>query len=167
MARFTTSMGVLEAVLFENEAPNTVANFVGLALGTKPYVNPTTGQPGQGPYYNGTTFHRVIPNFMIQGGDPTGTGRGGPGFQFRDEFNPALRHDRPGILSMANAGPNTNGGQFFITEVPTPHLNDRHSVFGQLTSGVELVEQITRVPTGAGNCPLTPIVLEKVEIYRL
>lgn len=166
MARFTTTMGIMEVELFERGAPNTVANFVGLALGTKVYVDPRTRQPGQGPYYNGTVFHRVIPNFMIQAGDPTATGTGGPGYQFSDEFNPQLRHDRPGILSMANAGANTNGSQFFITEKPTPHLDNRHSVFGAVTTGVELIAQITRVPTDARDKPLTPVVLEAVEIYR-
>ena len=164
--RFVTSMGTMEGDLFEKQCPNTVANFVGLATGTKEYVDPRTRQPGSGPYYDGVQFLRVIPNFMIQGGDPTATGRGGPGFRFKDEFNKALRHDRPGILSMANAGPNTNGGQFFICEVPTPHLNDRHSVFGAITSGVDLIAKITRVPTNERDKPIEPIVLERVEIFR-
>jgi len=166
MARFTTSMGVMEAELYETDCPNTVANFVGLATGNKSYVNPNTSQPSNEPYYDGTQFHRVIPRFMIQGGDPTATGRGGPGFRFSDEFNPKLRHDGPGVLSMANAGPNTNGGQFFICEVATPHLNDRHSVFGKVVSGVELIAKITHVQTDGRDKPVTPIVLEKVEIYR-
>jgi peptidyl-prolyl cis-trans isomerase A (cyclophilin A) len=165
-ARFTTSMGVIEAELFEDEAPNTVANFVGLALGTKEYIDPISRQKGGGPYYNGTVFHRVIPEFMIQAGDPTGTGTGNPGFRFNDEFNRKLRHDRPGILSMANSGANTNGGQFFITEVPTPHLNDRHSVFGRVIEGNDLVFKIARVPAGARNQPNEPVVLQSVEIYR-
>jgi peptidyl-prolyl cis-trans isomerase A (cyclophilin A) len=166
MARFITSMGVMEAVLYEHEAPSTVANFVGLALGTKAYVDPRTQQPGKGPYYDGTQFHRVIPEFMIQGGDPTATGRGGPGFTFKDELNPKLRHDGPGVLSMANAGPNTNGSQFFICEVATPHLNNRHAVFGKVVNGVPLIAKITHVPTGPGDKPVTPVVLERVEIYR-
>jgi len=165
-ARLTTSMGVIEVELFEHEAPNTVANFVGLALGTKEYIDPITRQKGGGPYYNGTTFHRVIPEFMIQGGDPTGTGTGSPGYRFNDEFNKKLRHDRPGILSMANSGANTNGGQFFITEVPTPHLNDRHSVFGRVLEGNDVVYNIARVPTGQRNKPVDPVVLQTVEIYR-
>ena len=166
MARINTTMGPLEVQLFESEAPNTVANFVGLALGTKQYVDPRTRQPGSGPYYNGTQLHRVIPNFMIQAGDPTATGTGSPGFRFNDEFHPNLRHDRPGVLSMANSGPNSNGGQFFITETPTPHLDNRHSVFGVVVKGVELVGQIARVPTDQRDKPLTPVVLESVEIYR-
>jgi peptidyl-prolyl cis-trans isomerase A (cyclophilin A) len=159
-------MGTLEGKLFERECPKTVANFVGLAMGTKSYIDPRTNAPGSGPYYDGTQFHRVIPNFMIQGGDPTATGRGGPGYRFNDEFNRDLRHDKPGVLSMANSGPNSNGGQFFICEVPTPHLNDRHSVFGEITSGVELIAQITHVATDPGNKPLTVVTLDRVEIYR-
>ena len=166
MVRFNTSMGTIEAKLYENRAPNTVANFVGLATGTKQNTNPNTGQPGAGPYYDGTILHRVIPNFMIQAGDPTGTGRGGPGYRFNDEFHAELKHNRPGILSMANAGPNTNGSQFFITEVPTPHLDNRHSVFGEVTSGLELIGQIARVPTGPGDKPRTDVVMNSVEIYR-
>lgn len=166
MARITTSMGVIEVSLFEKRAPNTVANFVGLALGTKQYIDPNTKKAGSGPYYDGTQFHRVIPNFMIQAGDPTATGRGGPGFRFNDEFHPELRHDRPGILSMANAGPNTNGSQFFITEKATPHLDNRHSVFGAVTAGVELIGQITRVATDHRDKPNMPITVNSVEIYR-
>ena len=166
MARFNTTMGALEVQLFESEAPKTVANFVGLALGTKQYVDPRTRQPGSGPYYNGILFHRVIPNFMIQCGDPTATGTGSPGFRFSDEFHPNLRHDRTGILSMANSGPNTNGGQFFITEGPTPHLDNRHSVFGVVVKGVELIGQIARVPKDQRDKPLQPVVLESIDIYR-
>jgi peptidyl-prolyl cis-trans isomerase A (cyclophilin A) len=166
MARFKTSLGTLEAVLYEEEVPNTVANFVGLALGTKSYVDPKTGKPSNEPYYNGTQFHRVIPRFMVQGGDPTATGTGGPGFRFKDEFHPKLRHTGPGVLSMANAGPNTNGSQFFITEVATPHLDNRHSVFGRVVKGVELIAKITGVPRDGRDKPRTPVVLEAVEIYR-
>jgi peptidyl-prolyl cis-trans isomerase A (cyclophilin A) len=166
MVRFNTSMGVIEAKLYENRAPNTVANFVGLVTGTKDNINPNTDQPGAGPYYDGTILHRVIPNFMIQAGDPTGTGRGGPGYRFSDEFHAELKHSRPGILSMANAGPNSNGSQFFITEAPTPHLDNRHSVFGEVTSGLDLIGQIAGVPTGPGDKPLTDVVLTTVEIYR-
>ena len=123
------------ARLFDKEAPKTVENFVGLAEGKKQWMNPRSRTMVRRPYYNNLTFHRIIPRFMIQGGDPEGTGMGGPGFTFADEFNPKLRHSKAGILSMANAGPNTNGGQFFITLAPTPHLNDRHSVFGELVEG--------------------------------
>ena len=165
-ARFTTSMGVMDAELYEHEAPKTVANFVGLALGTKSYIDPRTNQPSNAPYYNGTVFHRVIPDFMIQGGDPTATGRGGPGYRFDDEFHPKLRHTGPGTLSMANSGPNTNGSQFFICERATPHLDNRHAVFGRVTNGVQLIAQITGVPKDAGDKPLEQIVLESVEIYR-
>jgi peptidyl-prolyl cis-trans isomerase A (cyclophilin A) len=165
-ARLETSMGNLIVKLFEDKAPNTVANFVGLATGTKPYTDPRTGKPGTGPYYDGTIFHRVIPEFMIQAGDPTGTGRGGPGFRFGDEFLPTLRHSRPGILSMANAGPGTNGSQFFITEVPTPWLDNKHSIFGEVVEGLELVAKITHVQRGPGDKPVKDIVLQKVEVYR-
>jgi peptidyl-prolyl cis-trans isomerase A (cyclophilin A) len=165
-ARLSTSLGTIEVLLCEQEAPNTVANFVGLATGTKTYVDPRSGQQSNTPYYNGTVFHRVIPNFMVQAGDPTATGRGGPGFRFNDEFHPKLRHDRPGVLSMANAGPNTNGSQFFITEVATPHLDNRHSVFGYVTQGIDVVQRITRVPRDSRDKPNEPVVLQSVEVYR-
>jgi peptidyl-prolyl cis-trans isomerase A (cyclophilin A) len=165
-ARFETTMGTMVARLFEDKCPNTVANFVGLAMGTKSYVHPVTKQPGNGPYYDGTIFHRVIPNFMIQAGDPTGTGTGGPGFRFADEFDKTLRHDKPGILSMANAGPGTNGSQFFITEVPTPHLDMRHSVFGEIVEGVEFIAQITHTPRDGRDRPKTDVVLQRVTIFR-
>ncbi|TVQ95565.1 MAG: peptidylprolyl isomerase [Deltaproteobacteria bacterium] len=163
---FKTSLGSMTARLFEDKVPNTIDNFVGLATGAKDYTDPRTGQPGSGPYYDGTIFHRVIPNFMVQAGDPTGTGTGGPGYRFADEFHPELRHDRPGILSMANAGPNTNGSQFFITEVPTPHLDNRHSVFGVVVEGVELVSQITGVPRDPRDRPREDVVLESVTFFR-
>ena len=166
-ARMHTSLGIIELDLFENEVPKTVANFVGLAMGTIPYTDPRTGQPGSGPFYDGTIFHRVIPDFMIQGGDRLGVGRGGPGYRFEDEFHPKLRHSRAGILSMANAGPNTNGSQFFITERATPHLDNRHSVFGTVTSGIDVVNQIARVDADPrSNKPHTDVVLQRVEIYR-
>ena len=165
-ARLTTSKGTIDIVLYEQQAPNTVANFVGLATGSKTYVDPRTGQQSNAPYYNGTMFHRVIPNFMVQGGDPTATGRGGPGYTFRDEFNPQLRHDQAGTLSMANAGPNTNGSQFFITDAPTPHLDNRHSVFGRVTSGLDVVQTIARVATDGRDKPLEPVAIQSVELYR-
>jgi peptidyl-prolyl cis-trans isomerase A (cyclophilin A) len=165
-ARLETSLGTLVVRLFDDRVPNTVGNFVGLATGEKPYTDPRSGKPGAGPYYDGTIFHRVIPRFMIQAGDPTGTGTGGPGYRFADEFHPELRHDRPGILSMANAGPGTNGSQFFITEVPTPHLDRRHSVFGEVIEGLELIATITGQPRNQRDRPFDDIVLQKVTIYR-
>ena len=158
-------MGTFNCELYEEQVPNTVANFVGLATGTKTYVDPETQQPARSNFYDGLIFHRVIPNFMIQGGDPEGTGRGGPGYRFPDEFHPQLRHDRGALLSMANAGPNTNGSQFFVTEVPTPHLDNRHAVFGACEE-TSLVNQIARVPTGPGNRPLEDVTIERIVIDR-
>ncbi len=160
----TTSMGEFQCELFEDEAPNTVANFAGLAMGLKTYLD-ADRQPSRSHFYDGLIFHRVIPNFMIQGGDPTGTGMGGPGYQFEDEFHPTRRHDGAGVLSMANAGPNTNGSQFFITEVATPHLNDRHSVFGRCNPGA-LVTTIANVPTGPANRPLQDVTIDSIRIER-
>jgi peptidyl-prolyl cis-trans isomerase A (cyclophilin A) len=166
-ARFVTSMGNIVVRLEEERAPNTVKNFVGLATGTQEWTDPSTREAKQGvPLYNGTIFHRVIPDFMIQGGDPTGTGRGNPGYRFADEFHPELRHSGPGILSMANSGPSSNGCQFFITERATPHLDNKHSVFGSVVAGGELVPKITRVPCGQGNRPVQDVVLQRVEIFR-
>jgi peptidyl-prolyl cis-trans isomerase A (cyclophilin A) len=166
-AHFTTSEGAFTVLLFDDKAPNTVANFVGLAEGTKEWVEPTSGQKVKRPFYNGLIFHRVIDGFMIQGGDPLGTGTGGPGYKFADEFHPTLRHGKPGILSMANAGPNSNGSQFFITLVATPWLDNRHSVFGEVVSGMDIVEKIGVVATSKpGDRPLKPIVVESVEIRR-
>jgi peptidyl-prolyl cis-trans isomerase A (cyclophilin A) len=152
-ATLHTNAGPIRIELFPNQAPKTVANFVELAEGTKPYTDPRTQAPGSGPYYNGVLFHRVIPNFMIQGGDPTGTGRGGPGYQFGDEFSPRRRHDAAGVLSMANAGAGTNGSQFFITFGPTPHLDDRHSVFGRVTDGMDVVRSIRERDPGRDREP--------------
>ena len=166
-AHFTTTEGTFTVHLFEDDAPNTVANFVGLAEGTKGWTDPKTGQNGARPYYDGLVFHRVIDAFMIQGGDPLGTGRGGPGYKFADEFSPKLRHAKAGILSMANSGPNTNGGQFFITLAPTPWLDNKHSVFGEVVDGLDVVQKIGRAPTSKpGDRPLKAIVVEAVRIER-
>src|SRR5438128_558284 len=142
LAHFTTTEGNFTVRLFEAEAPATVANFVGLAEGTREFVDPKNGQRVKRPFYDGLVFHRVIEDFMIQGGDPLGTGTGGPGYRFADEFHPSARHDKPGILSMANSGPNTNGSQFFVTLVPTPWLDNRHTVFGEVVDGMDVVQKI-------------------------
>ena len=166
-AMFDTSEGAFTIRLFEKEAPNTVANFIGLAEGTKDWKDPATGKAGSGPYYNGVAFHRVIEGFMIQGGDRLGTGTGGPGYNFADEFHPSLRHTRAGILSMANAGPNTNGSQFFITLGPTPHLDNRHSVFGEVVEGLDVVKAIGRVKTGSQDRPAQPVTIDKLTIEKV
>jgi len=158
-AVFETSLGNFEAALYVSECPETVWNFINLAEGRQ-----ETSKAGN--FYDGLTFHRVIEGFVIQGGCPQGNGRGGPGYQFKDEFDPALRHDSDGILSMANAGPNTNGSQFFITLGPTPHLDDRHTVFGKVVSGMNIVKKIGAVQTGPGDCPLEPVVINRVTIHR-
>ncbi len=166
-AHFKTSEGNFTARLFDAETPNTVANFVGLAEGTKEWSDPRTGRAVKQPYYNGTIFHRVIDGFMIQGGDPLGQGTGGPGYTFADEFHPTLRHSKAGILSMANRGPNTNGGQFFITLAETPWLDNKHSVFGEITDGMDVVRKIGRTPTSKpGDRPVKPITIESIAIDR-
>jgi peptidyl-prolyl cis-trans isomerase A (cyclophilin A) len=165
-AHFDTSLGNFTAELFEDKAPKTVANFVGLAEGTREWKHPKTGERHKTPFYDGIVFHRVIQGFVLQGGDPLGQGHGGPGYQFADEFHADLRHDAAGVLSMANAGPNTNGSQFFVTLAPTPHLDRRHSVFGKVVSGLDVVEKIGRVPTNAQDRPITPVVMKKVRIER-
>jgi len=161
-----TSMGRITCQFFEKQAPKTVANFIGLAQGTKDWIDPQTQKKMHNkPFYDGTTFHRVIPEFMIQGGDPTGTGSGDPGYTFEDEFDPNLNFDVPGRLAMANSGPNTNGSQFFITEVPTEHLNQHHTIFGQCDdASISVVKAIARVERDANDKPVTPVVLQKVTI---
>jgi peptidyl-prolyl cis-trans isomerase A (cyclophilin A) len=155
--------------LFPNYAPKTVKNFVELAEGSRAYTDPSTGAAGTGPYYDGTIFHRVISGFMLQGGDPTGTGRGGPGYKFGDEFTSELRFDHPYILAMANAGPGTNGSQFFITVGPTPHLNMRHTIFGEVVDddSRKVVDSIAGTQTGAGDRPVSDVVIERVSIENV
>lgn len=165
-ARFVTSEGNFTVRLFDQEAPKTVENFVGLAEGTKEWTDPRTNRKVKQPYYNGILFHRVIDGFMIQGGDPLGQGIGGPGYTFADEFHPKLRHNKPGILSMANRGPNTNGGQFFITLAPTPHLDDRHSVFGEVIEGMDVIRKIGSTATDARDRPLKDVVITSVTLER-
>ena len=163
---FQTTLGDFTVELFDSKAPKTVANFANLADGSKEWKHPKTGESQKKPFYDGLVFHRIIEGFMIQGGDPLGQGFGGPGYQFEDEFHPDLRHDRAGILSMANAGPNSNGSQFFITLGPTPHLDRKHSVFGRVVDGLDVVEKIGRVQTDRNDRPVTPVVMNRVTIER-
>jgi peptidyl-prolyl cis-trans isomerase A (cyclophilin A) len=166
-ARLQTSLGDVVVKLEEQKAPDTVKNFVGLATGTQEWKDPASGQIKKGvPLYDGTIFHRVIPDFMIQGGCPLGQGTGNPGYRFKDEFHPELRHSGPGILSMANSGPASNGSQFFITEGPTPHLDNRHSVFGKTVVGQDVVRKIATTPRGRNDRPNVEVVLKKVEVFR-
>ena len=165
-ATLETSKGTIVCILFDKQAPKTVENFVGLAKGTKEWTDPKTRQKMKKPLYDGTIFHRVIPGFMIQGGDPLGVGVGGPGYQFGDEFTKELSFDKPGRLAMANAGPNTNGSQFFITVAETSWLDGRHTIFGQVVEGQKVVEEIIRVKCDARDKPLEPVVLKKVTITR-
>ena len=158
-ANFKTNMGDFEVELYAKECPETVWNFVNLIEGKQETVK-------EGPYYNGLIFHRVIAGFMLQGGCPDGNGMGGPGYQFKDECTPELKHDVPGILSMANAGPGTNGSQFFVTLAPTPHLNGRHTVFGKVTKGMDVVNKIGTTKTGPMDRPVNDIVMEEVTIIR-
>lgn len=165
-ATLRTTHGDIDIELFDERAPQTVENFVGLATGEKTWEDPETGEKiTDEPLYEDVLFHRVIDDFMIQTGDPAGTGRGGPGYEFDDEFHSELRHDQAGIVSMANAGPNTNGSQFFITLGPTPHLNDRHSVFGRVTDGMDVVKSIGAVETDAQDRPREDVLLEEVAIH--
>ena len=166
-AHFTTSEGKFTARLFDEEVPKTVANFTGLADGSKEWTDPRTGRKTNARYFDGTILHRVIGGFMIQGGDPLGQGIGGPGYKFADEFSPKLRHSKPGVLSMANSGPNTNGGQFFITLVPTPWLDNKHSVFGEIVDGMDVVNKIGRTATSKpGDRPVKPIAITSVTIEK-
>jgi peptidyl-prolyl cis-trans isomerase A (cyclophilin A) len=165
-ATLRTNQGTVQVRLFPDHAPKTVRNFVDLAEGTREWTDPRTRRSAQGKLYDGTIFHRVIPRFMIQGGDPLGTGTGGPGYEFADEIHPDLRFDRPYLLAMANAGPGTNGSQFFITVVPTPHLNGKHTIFGEVISGSDVVDEISKVQTGRSDRPVQDVVLEFVEIER-
>jgi peptidyl-prolyl cis-trans isomerase A (cyclophilin A) len=166
-AIFETSQGNIVIRLLEKEAPKTVENFVGLAEGTKEFTNEKTGKKEKRPYYDGLIFHRVIPQFMIQGGCPQGTGTGGPGYKFADEFHPSLKHSTAGKLSMANAGPGTNGSQFFITVAATPWLDNRHSIFGEVVEGQDVANKISNVPRDGSDRPRTPVTLEKVRIERI
>ncbi|MFV0428869.1 MAG: peptidylprolyl isomerase [Arachnia sp.] len=165
-ATLHTSLGDIEIQLFDDQAPQTVANFVGLAGGTKEYVDATTGAKTTGKFYEGLGFHRVIDGFMIQGGCPQGDGRGGPGYNFADEFHPELSFNRPFLLAMANAGPGTNGSQFFITVTPTPHLNRRHTIFGEVTdeASQKVVQAIATTSTDRADRPTTPVVIDSVTL---
>ncbi|MBI5525765.1 MAG: peptidylprolyl isomerase [Deltaproteobacteria bacterium] len=165
-ATLQTSMGDIKCKLFEKQAPKTIENFVGLATGKKEWLVPGSENMWvKKPLYDGTIFHRVIPDFMIQGGDPMGNGRGGPGYKFQDEFDPALKFDRPCLLAMANSGPNTNGSQFFVTEKPTPWLSNKHTIFGECDN-LELVKTIARVEAGPGNRPKKDVTLKHVHVCR-
>ena len=155
-ASFDTSEGKFKVKLYADKAPKTVENFVSLADGSK------TGKP----FYDGTIFHRVIPDFMIQGGCPEGTGRGGPGYKFADEFHPSLKHSKKGLLSMANAGPGTNGSQFFVTVAATPWLDNKHSIFGEIVEGYDVVKKISEVPRGAADRPVKEVRVNSVKIER-
>lgn len=166
-ATLHTSVGDIKIELFWDKTPRTVWNFAALATGKQAWTHPATGVKEAKPLYDGTIFHRVIKNFMIQGGDPLGTGTGGPGYNFKDEFVAGLKHDKKGVLSMANAGPNTNGSQFFITEVPTPHLDGRHSVFGQVdAASFSVIDKIANTPTGRQDRPQTDIVIKSVTVTK-
>jgi peptidyl-prolyl cis-trans isomerase A (cyclophilin A) len=163
-----TSLGDIRMTLFDNHAPKTVKNFVGLSDGSLAWTDPRTNRPGEGALYSDVIFHRVIRGFMIQGGDPTGTGRGGPGYRFGDEFHPELAFDRPYLLAMANAGPGTNGSQFFITVGKTPHLNRKHTIFGEVADqpSRDVVDAIATTPVGPGDRPVTDVVITSVTIEQ-
>jgi peptidyl-prolyl cis-trans isomerase A (cyclophilin A) len=163
-ATLRTNQGTVVLRLFPDHAPKTVRNFTDLAQGGREWTNPETGATTRDRLYDGTIFHRVIPGFMIQGGDPLGSGRGGPGYKFGDEFHPDLSFDRPYLLAMANAGPGTNGSQFFITTVPTPHLNRRHTIFGEVIEGADVVDKISQLKTDSGDRPAEDVVIESIQI---
>jgi peptidyl-prolyl cis-trans isomerase A (cyclophilin A) len=163
-ATFKTSQGDIVVKLFPKDAPKTVENFVGLAAGEKLWKHPQTGEKQKKALYPGTVFHRVIPDFMIQGGDPAGTGRGHPGYRFDDEFKSGRTFDKPGLLAMANAGPNTNGSQFFITTAATPFLNNKHTIFGEVIQGYEVAVAISQVPRDPMDRPLTPVTITTIEL---
>lgn len=164
-ARFVTNKGSFTAKLMPDHAPQTVANFIDLATGKREWKDPRDGQRKSEPLYDGTIFHRVIPDFMIQGGDPAGTGMGGPGYRFEDEVPPGgPSFDKPGLLAMANAGPNTNGSQFFVTVAATQWLTGKHTIFGEVTDGMDVVDSIATAPTGEQDRPREDVVLERVEI---
>ena len=162
-----TSMGDITILLLENDAPKTVANFVGLATGTKAYIDPKTGEETKGNFYDGLTFHRVIPDFMIQGGCPLGNGTGGPGYKFEDEFSDKVQFDGPGYLAMANSGPNTNGSQFFITVAATPGLTGRHTIFGKVIDGQDVADAISKVKRDRDDKPLEPVIIKHVKVQRV
>lgn len=165
VAVIKTNLGTITLTLFKSKAPKTVENFIGLANGTKEWTDPATGKKVKGKsLYKGTIFHRVIPGFMIQGGDPLGKGIGGPGYQFEDEFSPLDNFNKPGILAMANAGPNTNGSQIFITVAPTPHLNQHHTIFGEVTSGMDVVIKISKVERNPMDRPIKDVKIESITI---
>ncbi|MFW0789989.1 peptidylprolyl isomerase [Gordonia sp. CPCC 205333] len=165
-ATIRTNRGDVVVELFPNHAPKTVANFVGLADGSKDYSTKNASDGDSGPFYDGSVFHRVISGFMIQGGDPTGTGRGGPGYEFEDEFHPELQFNKPYLLAMANAGPGTNGSQFFITVGPTPHLNRKHTIFGEVTDAASqaVIDAIATTSVDRQDRPTDAVVIEKIEI---
>jgi peptidyl-prolyl cis-trans isomerase A (cyclophilin A) len=168
-ATLTTNHGPIRVELFPNHAPKTVQNFVGLADGSKEWMDPRTGKKGDGPLYSGTVFHRVISGFMIQGGDPMGTGTGGPGYKFGDEIHPELTFSKPYLLAMANAGPGTNGSQFFITVTPTPHLNRKHTIFGEVADQAsrDVVDKIAATSTGRMDRPTQDVVIESVTVEEV
>ena len=166
IAIFETNQGTFKVKLFSKEAPKTVENFVGLATGTKEWTDPASGQKVKRPFYDGLKFHRTIPNFMIQGGDPKGNGTGGPGYTFKDEFGKGLTHSKPGMLSMANAGPDTNGSQFFVTVAPVTYLDHKHAIFGEVIDGMDVVNKISTVKTGANDRPVEDVVIKSLKIEK-
>ena len=165
-ATLRTNQGDIVLRLYPDHAPKTVRNFVELSQGTREWTDPRTRQPSKDRLYDGTVFHRVIPGFMIQGGDPLGSGRGGPGYKFADEIHPDLRFDRPCLLAMANSGPGTNGSQFFITVAPTPWLNGKHTIFGEVIEGADVVDAISRLKTGSQDRPVEDVTIESVTVDR-